>query len=430
LGAAFRLAKDTCIGPLCSITLYESNDYVGGHANTALIPKPLPATKDQDSEAGQSSYIPIDTGFMVFNKITYPHLTDLFQRLGVEISPTDMSFSVQHQASGLEYAGASLNRLFGQRRNVLNLRFWRMLMQLNRFNNEALLALDSSVYDDLTLEEYVTARCYGEDLLELYLVPMSSAVWSTPPELMLGFPAKTLLRFFHNHGFLGMNTQHQWWTVRGGSRNYVNRLIEAVKPSVKLNSPVRSVVRHKHCVEIVSDAGVARHDKAIIATHADQALLMLDAPELIEKNLLQHFSYQKNSAILHTDDSVMPESVNCWASWNYHLVAKEHSAKAAASTHYWMNSLQNLATDDQYFVSINAEHLVQPSKILRHFSYTHPLFSLDAVKAQKSLGQLNSQSPDQKVFFCGSYFRYGFHEDALVSGYLAADALASCAVLV
>ncbi len=415
LGAAYKLSQRAKPSPYAQISIYESNDYVGGHSNTALV---------KDATAGEE--IPIDTGFMVFNQVTYPQLTELFKNLGVAIEPTDMSFSVQHRLSGLEYAGASLGRLFGQRRNIVNPRFWRLLMQLDRFNKEAHAALAEAGYDEMTLADYVRARGYGDDLLELYLVPMASAVWSTPPAVMLKFPAKTLLHFFYNHGFLGMDTQHQWWTVSGGSRNYVKRMLEIVKPSVKLNQPAKAIVRRPHFVEVITEAGPKRHDKVILATHADQALRLLQSPEALEEKLLRPFKYQNNSAILHTDKTVMPGSRPCWASWNYRV---EKGINGQASTHYWMNSLQNLGTDKQYFVSINGEHLVDPKSVLRTFAYEHPLFSLEARQAQYSLPQLNQQSPDQNVFFCGSYFRYGFHEDALVSGYAAAEAISQCAVV-
>lgn len=413
LGAAYKLATSgSSTASRYTITIYEQNDYAGGHANTAIVKKP-------------ERLIPIDTGFMVFNKVTYPNLTKLFEELKVPIKPTDMSFSVQKISEGLEFAGASFDRLFGQRKNLLRPRFWKMLLQLDRFNKEAVSALYDSAFENMTLQEYVDARAYGQDFLKQYLIPMSSSVWSTPEDLMLAFPAKTLLRFFHNHGFLGMDTQHQWWTIDGGSRTYVKLLIEAINPSVQLSSPVQAVVRKQNGVELVTAEGVRKHDKVIIATHADQALKLLDLPSNLEIQLLSQFAYQPNKALLHTDRSIMPKEQRCWASWNYRI-----DRDSSSSTHYWMNSLQHVSRDEDYFVSLNADHLVDPNSILRSFYYEHPLFSVEAAKAQETLPALNKLSVDQSVYFCGSYFRYGFHEDGLSSGYDAANALMNCVVLV
>jgi predicted NAD/FAD-binding protein len=359
---------------------------------------------------------------MVFNKVTYPKLTNLFEELNVPVQPSDMSFSVQYMEDRLEYAGASFGRLFGQRKNLLSPRFWRMLTQLDRFNKEAIAALDDRQYDHLTVEQFVSLRGYGSDFLELYLLPMSSAVWSAPPGAMRGFPAKTLMRFFHNHGFLGMDTQHQWWTVKGGSRAYVDKLLQAAEIKVKLTNPVKAIVCRSHGADVITDDGARRHDKVIIAAHADEALQLLQPADPLVRSLLSPFKYQPNSATLHTDSSIMPHTRRCWSSWNYRI------DKKSASTHYWMNSLQKVSQNQDYFVSINAEHLLDQTKILKRFHYHHPLFSQEAVKAQSDLPMLNARSPSQSLYFCGSYFRYGFHEDALMSGILAAEQVSASGV--
>ena len=394
LGCAHFLHRDY------DITVFEQNDYVGGHTNTVLV-----------NEQGHP--LPIDTGFMVYNDVTYPNLSRLFRELSVETKATCMSFSVQQVPLKLEYCGSSLSQLFAQRRNLLNPRFIRMLRQVDRFNREASDSLDNAQWVGATLREYVEARGYGQDLLDLYLVPMSAAVWSASQAAMLDFPAQTLLRFFHNHGFLGMHTQHPWRTVAGGAHSYVNRLIAPFAGRIQLGQPVTRVVRQRSQVTVVTSSGWVRaFDKVILACHADQALRLLKDPDPEQVRLLGQFSYQSNRATLHTDSSVMPKARRAWASWNYRVDATQPSG---ASTIYWMNRLQSLPSQQQYFVSINDPGGIDPTRVLRQILYHHPLFDLAAVKAQSNLPGLNQVSPEQAVYFCGSYFKYGFHEDALNS---------------
>jgi predicted NAD/FAD-binding protein len=412
LGAAYELRRYYADTKRLQISMFEQNSYVGGHSNTAVI----------KHQTGTSR---VDTGFMVFNKVTYPNLTRLFEELRVPVSKTDMSFSLQHVNSGLEYSGASFGRLFGQKRNLISPRFWRMLWQLNRFNNEAQLNLSNPSFDETTLEEYVQSQGYGKDLLQLYLIPISGAIWSGTKENMSRFPIKTLLRFFYNHGFLGMTSQHQWWTVDGGSCRYVERLVEFIKPQIELNLRVTAITKRSNSVELITNQGALHFDQVIVATHADQALRILSEPTPIETKLLSKFQYQSNDVLLHTDASVMPNSKACWSSWNYRI-GKQNDA----SVHYWMNSLQNVSNTKNIFVSLNSENLVHQEHVLNRFKYDHPIFSIEAVAAQKQLLQLNHQSSNQRVFFCGSYFRYGFHEDALLSGYEAAKAVCKGVVAV
>jgi len=390
------------------ITVFEQNDYVGGHTHTVVV---------DDFNRPQ----PIDTGFMVYNQVTYPNLTRLFRELKLDTQATSMSFSVQHVPSRLEYCGSSFSQLFAQRRNLLNPRFIRMLRQVDRFNREAPEALDNPCWLGATLKEYVEAGGYGTDLLALYLVPMSAAVWSASQEAMLDFPAQTLLRFFHNHGFLGMHTQHPWRTVEGGAHSYVKRLTAPFAGRIRLGQPVTRVVHGRSQATVVFSNGWARaFDKVILACHADQALRLIEDPDPRQSRLLGQFSYQSNRATLHTDSSVMPKTRRAWASWNYRVSSPEASG---SSTIYWMNRLQNITSQQQYFVSINDPGVVDPAKVLRQIEYHHPLFDLAAVKAQSDLPGVNEISPEQTLYFCGSYFKYGFHEDALNS------ALNLCSVL-
>ena len=387
------------------LTLFEQAGYAGGHTNTIDV-------------AGRDEQVAFDTGFMVFNRVTYPNLCRFFAELDVPVKPTDMSFSVQHVPSGLEFCGSSLNHLFAQRRNLFRPRFYRLLLAVSRFNSEAVSALTDPRWAATTVGDYVRERGYGADFLDLYLVPMSSAVWSTPPDLMLEFPAVALLRFFHNHGFLGLSTQHPWWTVDGGAREYVRRLRPLIDPDgsrIRLNSPVARVVRKSGGATVTTaDGQVETFDKVILACHADQALRLLTDADPEERRLLGEFRYQPNLATVHTDTNVMPKARLAWSAWNYRM-----DPTPGGGTHpqtiYWMNKLQGVSERQDYFVSINGEASVDPAQIIRQISYEHPLFSLGAVRAQAELPGLNRRSSAQAVHFAGSYFRHGFHEDAFTS---------------
>lgn len=394
LGCAYFLHRRA------NLTLYEKNDYAGGHSNTISV-------------AEDSRQVPIDTGFMVYNEVTYPHLTRLFGELKVATRPTSMSFSVQHLPAGLEFCGSSLNHLFAQRRNLLRPRFWKLLAQINRFNSEAIEALSAGAFQDHTIGQYVRERNYGEDFLNFYLVPMSAAVWSTPPEQMLEFPAMTLLRFFHNHGFLGLHTQHPWRTVVNGSKAYVEKLTAPFRDKIQVCRGAAGV-RREHGRVMVTDVfgRTESYDQVIFASHADETLRMLSDADAQERAWLSEFKYQPNVALLHTDASVMPKTKLCWASWNYRI-NRDADGKTRPSTIYWMNSLQNVSDRQNYFVSINGENWVNPKAVLKRIQYEHPLFNLGAIRAQKELPKLNKRMTN--VYFCGSYFRYGFHEDAFTS---------------
>lgn len=399
MGCAHFLHRDF------DVTIFEQNDYVGGHTNTVTAREP-----------GTGREVPIDTGFMVFNRVTYPLLCRLFADLSVPVKPTDMSFSMRDHTSGLEWCGSSVRHLFAQRRNFFNLRFLRMLRQVHRFNSEAVAALDDPATALLTLGEYVRQRNYGRDFFDLYLVPMSSAVWSTPPEQMLEFPAATLLRFFHNHGFLGLQTQHPWWTVDGGAREYVRRITAPWRDRIRTGNRVVRVQRLGAHV-IVSTASGRREafDRLILATHADQALALLGDPTPLESRVLRAFQYQANTATLHTDPTVMPRTKRAWASWNYEL-ARDAAGRFAPATHYWMNRLQGVSDRENYFVSINRPGHLAPDRVLRTIAYRHPLFNLAAVRAQTELPHLNDRARHAtETYFAGSYFRHGFHEDAFMS---------------
>lgn len=389
------------------LTVYEAEPEPGGHTHTVDI-----------MEGGAP--VPVDTGFMVYNETTYPLLTQLFKELGVTTVETDMSFGVQYRPDNLEFCGSGLSQLFAQRRNLLNPRFLGMLRDVVRFNKRAAEALEDPRVLTETLEDFVQRHGFGRAFLEYYLVPMTSAIWSTPPDEMLRFPAHTLLRFMFNHGLLGIRTHHQWRTVQGGSRQYRDRLIAPFRERIHCRRAVRSVRRLDNQISVIDDSGeVRRFDRVVMATHADTTVRLLDNPTPEESRLLSCFPYASNTITLHSDPVVMPTRRPAWASWNYRIDALGDGTRQA-STHYWMNALQHIPGDKPYFVSVNEPGIVSPDLTHRSFTFDHPMFSKEAADAQLELPNLNQAG---RVFFCGSYFRYGFHEDGLLSGYAAADSL-------
>jgi predicted NAD/FAD-binding protein len=422
LGAAWFLHREF------GVTVFEAADYIGGHTCTVTV-----------DEAGRA--VPIDTGFMVFNHATYPHLTRLFRTLGVATKPTGMSFGVQHRPRSLEYSGSSLNHLFAQRRNLLRPSFYRLLRQIARFNREATAALDEPAVRAMSLDDYVRRGGYGDDFFQLYLLPMCSAVWSAPPEKMRRFPAATLLRFLHNHGLLGLDTQHQWWTVEGGAQRYVEKLTTPFRDRIRLRAPVRSVRRLADgAVEVATDTDATRFDKVILACHPPTTLALLGegvTPD--ERRLLSPFQYQPNTAILHTDESVMPHTRLAWSAWNYRLDAPDPAPGRSSatgresganpddlrvSTHYWMNRLQGVSDRVNYFVSIEGGQLIDPARTLRTLACEHPLFDLAAAQAQPAIAGLNATARGRtETYFAGAWQRYGFHEDGLLSAVILATLL-------
>ena len=381
------------------LTFFEELNYVGGHTNTVTV-----------EEDGKPVFI--DTGFMVFNYQTYPNLCQLFEKIKAPVKKTDMSFSVQYLPSKLEYSGSSMNHLFAQRRNIFNPSFLKMLMQINRFNKESVEILDQPAYADYSIGRYIKEFGYSEDMLWKYLVPMSSAVWSAPMKDMLDFPAVSLIRFFKNHGFLGLDTQHQWYTLHNGSQAYRELLIAPFRDRIQLNKKVGIVERLEDGrVKVISTDGISGiFDKVIMACHADQAYKIIRKKTKDEERLLSKFKYQPNKAVLHTDRNQMPKKKLAWSSWNYRV--EEKNGELAPSTIYWMNRLQQVSDQQDYFVSINPSDQLDPKTILKEIDYEHPLFNVAAMQAQQELHLLNQRGP---VYYCGSYFKYGFHEDAYAS---------------
>lgn len=387
------------------ISIFEKNDYVGGHTNTLSF--------DSNQES-----VKFDSGFMVFNFKTYPLLVKLFDKLKVPITKTDMSFSVQNKSTGLEYTGSGINGLFAQRKNIFRPSHYRFLAEVNRFNQLANQISDLDDYENITIAQFVEKYNFKHRMLEDYLIPMSSAVWSTPPEKMLDFSIYSLIRFFKNHGFLGLDTQHQWYTVDGGSFEYRDRLITSFKDLIHLNTGVTSISRccsnGKDSVLLETQDGESHpFDIAILATHSDQAYSMLKQPNEIETEILPHFKYEKNVATIHTDRSVMPRTRGCWSSWNF-VYKPAEDGRMMPSTIYYMNKLQGVSDKQDYFVSINGENDMAPEKILRVIEYSHPVFNTDTFRLQNRFGKLNQDGP---IYYVGAYQANGFHEDGLKSSY-------------
>lgn len=391
------------------VTVLEREPRLGGHSNTVVV--------EEDGRA-----VPIDTGFMVFNKVTYPYLVRLFEELDAPVKPTEMSFSVRHDVLDVEYNGMGFNHFFAQRRNLVRPRHWRLFAQVLRFFRVAREALHDDALEGMTLAEFTRRHGLGEDFLRLYLVPMSASIWSITPGGALDFPAATLVRFFHNHGFLGVTTHHPWYTVDGGSREYVRRLTAAL-PGARHTVPVQSVETGEDGVTVrTADGASLTFDRVILAAHADESLAMLTRPTALQAELLRAFRYQANDTVLHTDETVMPRRRLAWASWNYRMDPGADGVERP-STHYYMNRLQGVSERRNYFVSLNYADRIDPAKVLWRTQYTHPIFDREALAAQHRLPSINEESPTQRVFFCGSFFRYGFHEDALVSAVQCARAV-------
>lgn len=381
------------------ITVFEQGDYIGGHTNTITL-----------EEDGKPIYL--DTGFMVFNYETYPNLTEMFAEITAPVIKTDMSFSVQFLPKKLEYSGSSLNHLFAQRKNIFNISYLKMLMQINRFNKQSIEILDQPAYQDYSIGKFFKEFGYSDDMLWQYLIPMSAAVWSAPMEQILDFPAVTLIRFFKNHGFLGLDTQHQWYTLQNGSQAYREKLIGPFRDRIRINNKIVSVKRLENGkVEVVNSINERfEFDKVIMACHADQTFETVKNKTTLETELLSKFKYQLNKAVVHTDEDQMPKAKLAWSSWNYRV--EKQGDKLLPSTIYWMNNLQGVSKKTNYFVSINPSATLNADKVIKQIDYHHPLFDVPAMRAQERLHELNENGP---IYYCGSYFKYGFHEDAYKS---------------
>jgi len=381
------------------VTLIESNDYIGGHTHTIDV--------DEDGRT-----IPVDTGFIVYNIANYPLLTRLFEVLGVATRESDMSFSASIGPGAIEYSGDSLNALFAQRRNLLSPRFLRMSADIVRFNRRCKQLLRGDGFDGLCVGELLERERLSDGFRDHFLLPMAAAIWSCPTKTMLDFPAESLARFFNNHGLLNLIDRPLWRSVTGGSARYVERILEEIGRERVVLDAARSVQRIENGVRVQLASGAQpSYDDVVLACHADQALALLAQPNDLEQSLLSRFRYQSNQTFLHTDRALMPRRRQVWSSWNYLSTERQDDSQAVSVT-YWMNRLQGLKTEQDYLVSLNPLDLPSKDSIIREMTYDHPVFDQAAMDAQPKLAALQGRD---RVWFCGSYFGYGFHEDALAS---------------
>lgn len=378
------------------ITLYEKDAHLGGHVHTHSV-----------EQAGRR--YEVDSGFIVFNDWTYPNFIDLLSRHRVETRPSTMSFSVRDERSGLEYNGTNLNTLFAQRRNLVRPQFLGMIRDILRFNREAPGILAGSGAD-IRLAQLLEAGGYGSAFVRHYIVPMGAAIWSTDPASMMAFPARFFVRFLANHGMLSVDDRPTWRTIRGGSARYVERIAAPFADRVRLRTAVERIERHRSGVRLKADGCAPEHyDALFLACHSDQALHLLAEPTSAERDVLSAIPYQRNEAVLHTDARLLPRSRRAWAAWNYHVL---HDDTAPVALTYNMNILQGLDAPEPFLVTLNRTDAIAPERVIERMIYHHPLFTPESVAAQGRHAEIDGT---QGTFYCGAYWRNGFHEDGVVS---------------
>lgn len=382
------------------LTVFEARERIGGHVGTVEV------------EGPDGASLSVDTGFIVYNEHNYPLFTRLLRRLDVKTQPSNMSFSVRCDRTGLEYNGSSLSQLFSQRRNILSLPFHRMLLDILRFNREAAGAVRNGAAD-MTLGEYVEAAGYSSRLARDYLVPMGSALWSTSRSQVLEMPAGFFVRFFESHGMLTVDERPQWRVVAGGSRQYVETLVQPFRDRIRIGTPVERVERTDEGVRVDGEP----FDHVILACHADQALRLLADPSAGEREILGAFPYQANDVVLHTDTSVLPRTRRAWGAWNYRI--RGHDDEPATVT-YDMSLLQSLPGPTTYCVTLNATETLDPARILHRVRYDHPVYTEDGFAAQSRHAEISGR---RRTHYCGAYWGNGFHEDGVRSAVRVASAL-------
>ncbi|MEJ6003379.1 NAD(P)/FAD-dependent oxidoreductase [Paucibacter soli] len=386
------------------VTLYEAAHYFGGHTHTVDITL-------QGRQHG------VDTGFLVFNERTYPLLIQLFQQLGVDVATSDMSFSVQLPELPLEWSGSNLNGVFAQRRNLARPAFWGMLKDLLRFNRlcTELAERGSDAALSRSVDDFLLQHRFGDAFRRWYLLPMVACIWSCPTSQMLQFPMHTLIRFCHNHGLLQLTQRPQWFTVRGGARHYVDKLLPRIQHK-RLGCAVHAVERSGTRLRVQSSAGAEWFDEVVMAGHSDQSLALLTNSSLQERQILGSIGYHRNRAVLHTDASLLPRRRRAWAAWNYEHGGSPHQhgrEDRSVCLHYLLNRLQPLPWQQPVLVSLNPVREPTAALVLDEFDYAHPVFDLPAVRAQERLHEIQGR---QHLWYCGAWTRYGFHEDGLLSG--------------
>jgi predicted NAD/FAD-binding protein len=399
LTAAHLIAEDH------DVTVFEAADYIGGHTNTIKV----------GPEHGGLS---VDTGFIVFNDWTYPNFIKLMGQLGVASQPSDMSFSVKCEKSGLEYNGTSINSLFAQRRNLLRPSFHTMIRDILRFNKESLQLLDRPEDDGQTLGEYLAENRYSQQFIRHYIVPMGSAIWSTGERGMDIFPARYFVRFFKNHGMLNVNERPQWRVIKGGSNQYVQNITRRYASGIRLRLPVERVTRMADGV-MVKARGVdaERFDHVVFACHSDQAITILGDATDAERQVLGAIPYSPNEATLHTDTRIMPRRKLAWASWNYHIRGDNRGDERVAVT-YNMNILQSLPSPKTFLVSLNSDDAIDDRHVIKKITYHHPAYTVESIRAQARHAEISGADANcgGRTHYCGAYWGFGFHEDGVKSG--------------
>ena len=395
------------------ITLFEAADYFGGHTHTVDVTL-------QGSQAPITHGV--DTGFLVFNERTYPNLIQLFADLKVETAKSDMSFSVQVPRAGsepLEWSGSSLNSVFAQRKNLVNCKFLRMLKDIMRFNRVTTELADANAEASMMqpLSDFLAEQKFSNEFRDWYFLPMMGCIWSCPTDQMLQFPVATMIRFCYNHGLIQVANRPQWWTVKGGAKHYVEKIIGNISDK-RLNTPVRRLARDSAGVHISTDVGTELFDKVVLATHSDQSLSLLQAPSEAEQRALSAIRYQSNRAVLHTDTSVLPQRKIAWAAWNYERAEQTSRESSQVCLHYLLNMLQPLPFTQSVVVSLNPLREISRKHIMGEYDYAHPVFDLAAIRAQGEVAALQGQN---NTYFCGAWTGYGFHEDGLKSGLKVAE---------
>lgn len=385
------------------ITVFEAGTRPGGHSNTV------------DIVLGGQSYA-VDTGFVVYNDRTYPGFVRLLDRLGVASRPSAMSFSVRCERTGVEYNGSSIDSLFAQRSNLVRPSFYTMILDILRFNRQARELLDDPADGGPTLGEYLESHRYSRPFVENHLIPMAAAIWSTEPGAVRRFPARRFVQFFENHGALSLGRRPRWKVIDGGSRRYVEALVRPYRERLRLNTPVRSIVRRPDGVQVTPRKGLAESfDATVLAVHSDQALAMLADPSAAEREILGAIPYQDNEAVLHTDTSILPKRRRAWASWNYHV---PREARERVAVTYDMNILQGLGAPAEPCVTLNCSEQIDPSKIIQRFVYHHPMYTAHTFVAQRRWDEINGVN---RTYYCGAYWGYGFHEDGVRSALAVAE---------
>lgn len=382
------------------VTVFEANDYIGGHTHTI----------DIELDGEQSA---IDTGFIVFNDRTYPNFIHLLDEIGVDYQPTEMSFSVRNDAIGLEYNGHDLDSLFAQRKNIINASFLRMLYDIMHFNRNVRRISPALQVD--TIGDFLDNHSYGELFAHNYLLPMVAAIWSMGLDEIRSFPLQFFTRFFENHGLLDIVKRPQWYSIIGGSSSYIQPLVSSFKKNIRLSSPVKSLARVKDGITVKSDTSEEYFDEVIVACHGDEALDMLADPSTLEQNVLGSFSFTDNDVIVHTDTAHLPKAKKAWASWNYQI---NSDISDQATLTYNMNILQRLEKKHTYLVTLNEE--VADEKVLAKFTYAHPVYNNKVIEAQEQWSDISGVN---HVHYCGAYWLNGFHEDGVRSALRVCEAL-------